>query len=182
MPRQKLLLWLVALLLLIKVVVLPSFQYVDAQREVLQTKLEKHQKETALIAQKESIDQQIEDLDRYLKTMTERLFSTDSVEEGSLLVQKLVEDKASEHNISVTRFTWLSPTEDNTDLHTLQLFVEGSPTDWIAFQKDIESAEWINLKKMTFYYSRSSTDRLIGDVSGMLSYQVNFWVDANENI
>lgn len=180
MSRQKILLLIVAFLAVLQFLVVPGFAYIDEQNETVSAKNNKSQKEQALLQLKEPIAEQLVQVEGSLAELRKFTFKTDSIESGSLEVQKIFEDIAKKYNVKVNRLNWLKPEEDAAEEHAIQIVIKGSPSDWVMLQSELEAKEWLVLKKMTFFYSRRSGDAsLIGDVSGVLSYKVNFWVSSD---
>lgn len=182
MSRQKKLLIVVALLSLVQFLVVPAFNFLDEKRETIAAKTNKQRKEKALLALKEPIEQQMAELEGSLSILRASAFKTNSLEAGTLEIQKVLEDAANKYHVKLNRINWLE-NEEEPDLHTIQIAIKASPADWVLLQSELEAKSWLVLEKMSFFYSRRTGDKsLISDVSGVLAYNVNFWVTTDADL
>ena len=97
MSRQKILLLIVAFLAVLQFLVVPGFAYIDEQNETVSAKNNKSQKEQALLQLKEPIAEQLVQVEGSLAELRKFTFKTDSIEAGSLEVQKIFETTHQTH-------------------------------------------------------------------------------------
>lgn len=182
MSRQKILISVVLILAILQFVVVPSFEYIDEQQETVIAQKNKSNKQDSLLRLAEPIQQQTAEVNSILENLARYTFATSSIEAGTLEVQKKFEDAAKKYNVKINRLNWLEPDDREVDQNTIQLVIVATPADWLLFQNELESADWATLVKMTFFYQRQSrTQKLIGEISGVLAFSINFMVEASDN-
>lgn len=183
MTRQKYLLAIVMCLVVAQFLIVPSFSFIDEQREIVSAKNSKKEKENALLLLAEPLRKQMVEVDSSLAALNKFTYSTQSIDSGVLEVQKLIEEVAKKNNVKVNRINWLDPEEIDGEGHAIQIAIIATPADWMVLQSQLEAEDWLVLKKMTFLNRRSSSDiKLIGEISGVLIYKVNFSVVSDGEI
>lgn len=176
MSRQKKLLLIVVVLSVFQFLVVPIFDVLDTQFEVLNAQRQKQQKEKALLSLKEQIEAQLAEVEMRLQSLRSSSFKTDSIESGKLQVQKVIEAATKDKNVKLNRINWLED-DSSPGHHTIQISFTASPANYVSLQSELEQNSWLELNKMTYYFSRRGGKLvLIGNVSGILVYDVNFWV------
>ncbi|MBE1302111.1 MAG: hypothetical protein GJ680_19665 [Alteromonadaceae bacterium] len=179
MNRQTLLLTFLAVIASVRFIVMPAFEFLDEEYETLRTAKTKNTKEKLILESSDVIRSQVAQIDKAISKLDVFSFESESIELGKLQVQKILEDEAIKRSVKIKRLSW-SENEDGTS-HTIQLFVEAIPPDWVIYQSEIEAQTWLTLEKMTFRFPRSSGQhQLIGKIAGLLAYKVTFKVDSHE--
>lgn len=180
MNRQTYLLLVATFLLVIQFLVIPVFSVLDEERAAFFREENKHNKAQALISLKTPLIEQLNELEQFLAKSDSYVYNTESLQAGTLEVQKIIEDKAAKHGVSIKRLNWQDDEGAMVQGSVIQLIVDGAPENWIMLQSELDSLAWLSLSRMTFYYARQSNDdSLIGNLSGLLSYKVNFEVDSD---
>lgn len=182
MSRQHLLLSIVAGLVLLQFVVLPAFEYLDADNEAIQAQNLKAQKEKALLAMRVPLEEQMDKVNSFLAELHPHSLEVQTHQSGKLEVQKLFEGIAAQHNVKINRINWVEPEPNVTEKFIIQINVKSTPADWVLMQGKVEASKWLNLQKMSFYFPlRSGDKRLTGSLSGLLAYEVNFRLKSDAN-
>lgn len=183
MTRQKYLLLVAICLVVAQFIIVPAFNYIDEKREIVSAKNSKKEKENSLLLLTEPLRKQMAEVDSTLAALNKLTYSTPSMDMGVLEVQKLIEEATNKNNVKINRMNWLEPEATGEEGPAIQIAISATPADWLILQSQLEAEDWLILKKMSFFNRRSTNDKsLIGEISGVLVYKVNFLVISDDEI
>jgi hypothetical protein len=174
--RQPLLVGLLVLLLSIRLVIVPIFDWQNQSLEQTKSLQKKHQKTQVAILREDDNQAQSKKLEVQNTAIHALFFAAGSEAKFKLERQQWLEMLLVRHNFKANNIGWMNSVKvQNAELikHSLQLGFQGQTINIPTFQSEVENTtEWIEIEGFNTVFVNQN-DLELGQVRA--NYQLNFY-------
>ena len=174
MDRQKVLLMLVGILVVVKFGFGTLNDKRQESRELLSVKIERFEKGKALLEGEGHLDDLLSEVDTSLDMAKKSHLIVDSSQNARLDVQRKITSIAEQYNITIDSSDWSSPTEGRPERIVFDIRFNGKFDEFAKFHIAVEElGDWVNVQKINVNVQRQDVSRKgIGVSRGSMLFDV----------
>jgi Tfp pilus assembly protein PilO len=178
MNRQKVLLLLVGILILIKFGFGALNEKRRESRELLEVKIERFEKGKALLEGEGQLDELLSRVDIALDMAKQSHLIVDSSQNARLDVQRRITTLAEQNNITIDSSDWSSPIEGQPERIVFDIRFSGNFDEFAKFHLAVEElGDWVSVQKINVNVQRQNVGRkAIGVSRGSMLFDVVYLV------